>query len=202
MIPRVIHVQQRTNREKHTRIPSRVQTDCRPTAARSWGPFTRHLHTVQAAWIWREPSLSYSCHCVLVPRWPRRGCRRSNMSSWRGGATPPFRITSSYSDAPGFTHSSGGVSFPSVCGSQHCSCLIKPTLLLPKHQPGAPASHLKSAGTVEDRSAPVSGGTGGCETSFQKHGPKREGMYGRIHYFLIKIIIIIIKYVCWDELKM
>lgn len=173
MIPQVIHVQQRTNREKHTRIPSRVQI--RLSANRSAVSFTRHLHSTLS----RPRGSGASSHhhtAVTVspcPADPAAAAADQTCQREIEGGTPPFQIPSSYSDAPGFTHSSGGVSFPSVCGSQHCSCLIKPTLLLPKHHPGAPSSHLKSAGTVEDRSAPLSGGTGGCDTSFQKHGPKR-----------------------------
>ena len=103
--------------------PHASRSDCRPTAERSWGSFTRHLHTVPAAWIWREPSLSYSCHCVLVPRWPRRGCRRSNMSErdWGGHAaiSDPLQLFW----RPGF--------HPQFLRSQLSICLRLPALFLP-----------------------------------------------------------------------
>lgn len=130
-----------------------------------------------AAWIWRERSLTYSCHSVLVPHWPHRGCRRSNISFYNGafGVRPLSCLLSApRSDLKLPTsHSFAGVSRPSVWDPESYSCSIKLTLWLPKHQHRAPSSHLKSSRTKKRYGTQVSKDTGG----FTKHHMSEPGAY-------------------------
>lgn len=128
------------------------------------------------AWIWRERPLTYSCHSVLVPHWPHRGCRRSNISFYNECGVRSLRclLSAPRSDLKLPTsHSFREFSRPSVWDSESYSCLIKLTLWLPKRQPGAPSSHLKSSKTKECYGAQVSNGTDG----FTKHHMSESGAH-------------------------
>lgn len=107
---------------------------------------------------WRECSLSYSCHGVLVPTDPVPAPRDQTSHFTKCGLsvssprpTPPCKAPLQPPRSP----ASFRVGVQSVRGSEHYSCLMRLTLRLPRHQPRAPSSHLKSSRTMVHRSTQV-----------------------------------------------